>query len=299
MKGKLVVGLCNLPPRAMRGVTSAGMLLCASNEDHTRQAQTLSTDEFLPRTSAESATLRCFSRLFATPPPSLPSLSVKKALVVRDFFLFCFICKLDRTKFSRFLVLNQRRSNLSAIAASFRTAWPRTWSTPCPLPKKLPSETPYLSGSTVRAFAPRKRRGSSAVCRDGGNEDKSTRWRCQLGGSGDGDVVRRRMHFLCIGSRAMTRAVVGKAAHNRPRHVPQVSLLVTCFDSKGRPHHPARNHQELYTGRFSTWCGCLYHTCGAPRLGVGTFNVGFLRYPQQSDVSRPFTLAFRRRLFTR
>ena len=29
-----VVVLCNLKPRAMRGITSAGMLLCASNEDH-------------------------------------------------------------------------------------------------------------------------------------------------------------------------------------------------------------------------------------------------------------------------
>lgn len=37
MKGRLVVGLCNLPPRAMRGVLSAGMLLCASNEEHTRR----------------------------------------------------------------------------------------------------------------------------------------------------------------------------------------------------------------------------------------------------------------------
>lgn len=35
MRGRLVVGLCNLPPRAMRGVNSAGMLLCASNDDHT------------------------------------------------------------------------------------------------------------------------------------------------------------------------------------------------------------------------------------------------------------------------
>ncbi|CAM9724363.1 unnamed protein product, partial [Discosporangium mesarthrocarpum] len=36
MIGRLVVGLCNLPPRDMRGVESAGMLLCASNEAHTR-----------------------------------------------------------------------------------------------------------------------------------------------------------------------------------------------------------------------------------------------------------------------
>lgn len=34
--GKRVVVLCNLKPRAMRGVTSHGMLLCASNEDHTQ-----------------------------------------------------------------------------------------------------------------------------------------------------------------------------------------------------------------------------------------------------------------------
>lgn len=34
--GRSVVVLCNLKPRAMRGVTSHGMLLCASNEDHTK-----------------------------------------------------------------------------------------------------------------------------------------------------------------------------------------------------------------------------------------------------------------------
>ncbi|CAN0459341.1 unnamed protein product, partial [Ectocarpus sp. 12 AP-2014] len=34
MRGRMVVGLCNLPSRAMRGVTSSGMLLCASNDDH-------------------------------------------------------------------------------------------------------------------------------------------------------------------------------------------------------------------------------------------------------------------------
>ncbi|CAM9377462.1 unnamed protein product [Choristocarpus tenellus] len=34
--GRMVVGLCNLPPRAMRGVESSGMLLCASNEGHTK-----------------------------------------------------------------------------------------------------------------------------------------------------------------------------------------------------------------------------------------------------------------------
>lgn len=35
LRGRSVVVLCNLKPRAMRGVTSHGMLLCASNEDHT------------------------------------------------------------------------------------------------------------------------------------------------------------------------------------------------------------------------------------------------------------------------
>lgn len=35
MLGRSVVVLCNLKPRAMRGVTSQGMLLCVSNEDHT------------------------------------------------------------------------------------------------------------------------------------------------------------------------------------------------------------------------------------------------------------------------
>jgi methionine--tRNA ligase beta chain len=34
MVDRSVIVLCNLKPRAMRGVTSYGMLLCASNEDH-------------------------------------------------------------------------------------------------------------------------------------------------------------------------------------------------------------------------------------------------------------------------
>jgi methionine--tRNA ligase beta chain len=34
MQGRDVIVLCNLKPRAMRGVTSHGMLLCASNDDH-------------------------------------------------------------------------------------------------------------------------------------------------------------------------------------------------------------------------------------------------------------------------
>lgn len=36
MVGRNVIVLCNLKPRAMRGVTSYGMLMCASNEDHTQ-----------------------------------------------------------------------------------------------------------------------------------------------------------------------------------------------------------------------------------------------------------------------
>lgn len=36
MIGRSVVVLCNLKPRTMRGVTSYGMLLCASNEDHSK-----------------------------------------------------------------------------------------------------------------------------------------------------------------------------------------------------------------------------------------------------------------------
>lgn len=36
MRGRMVLGLCNLPARAMRGVVSSGMLLCASDEDRSR-----------------------------------------------------------------------------------------------------------------------------------------------------------------------------------------------------------------------------------------------------------------------
>lgn len=49
--GKRVVVLCNLKPRAMRGVTSHGMLLCASNEDHTQ------VDPLSPPEDAEIGTL--------------------------------------------------------------------------------------------------------------------------------------------------------------------------------------------------------------------------------------------------
>lgn len=33
---RLVVVLCNLKPRALKGITSNGMLLCASNVDHSK-----------------------------------------------------------------------------------------------------------------------------------------------------------------------------------------------------------------------------------------------------------------------
>uniref|UniRef100_A0A7S0ZE83 tRNA-binding domain-containing protein n=1 Tax=Timspurckia oligopyrenoides TaxID=708627 RepID=A0A7S0ZE83_9RHOD len=36
LNGRTVIVLCNLKPRAMRGIKSHGMLLCASNEDHTK-----------------------------------------------------------------------------------------------------------------------------------------------------------------------------------------------------------------------------------------------------------------------
>lgn len=47
MIGRSVVVLCNLKPRTMRGVTSHGMLLCASNEDHT-QVDPLAAPEGAP-----------------------------------------------------------------------------------------------------------------------------------------------------------------------------------------------------------------------------------------------------------
>ena len=36
MTNRDVIVLCNLKPRALKGIVSAGMLLCASNEDHTK-----------------------------------------------------------------------------------------------------------------------------------------------------------------------------------------------------------------------------------------------------------------------
>jgi tRNA-binding EMAP/Myf-like protein len=36
LQGSKVVVLCNLKPRSLKGVTSHGMLLCASNSDHSK-----------------------------------------------------------------------------------------------------------------------------------------------------------------------------------------------------------------------------------------------------------------------
>ncbi len=36
LRGRKVVVLCNLKPRPLRGVVSHGMLLCASNSDHSK-----------------------------------------------------------------------------------------------------------------------------------------------------------------------------------------------------------------------------------------------------------------------
>ena len=40
--------LCNLKPRAMRGITSAGKVLCASNEDHTEVWPLLAPEGCVP-----------------------------------------------------------------------------------------------------------------------------------------------------------------------------------------------------------------------------------------------------------
>lgn len=56
-----VVVLCNLKPRAMRGVTSFGMLLCASNEDHSQ------VDPLLPHQDASVGELVTFDGHMPTP----------------------------------------------------------------------------------------------------------------------------------------------------------------------------------------------------------------------------------------
>jgi len=61
LTGRKVVVLCNLKPRAMRGVTSAGMLLCASNEDHT------AVDPLCPPEEAEVGSLITFTGHKAEP----------------------------------------------------------------------------------------------------------------------------------------------------------------------------------------------------------------------------------------
>lgn len=56
-----VVVLCNLKPRAMRGVTSQGMLLCASNEDKTK------VDPLAPPPGCELGTLVTFKGHLSAP----------------------------------------------------------------------------------------------------------------------------------------------------------------------------------------------------------------------------------------
>eukprot|EP00904_Undaria_pinnatifida_P006920 jgi/Undpi1/3358/HiC_scaffold_15.g06731.m1 len=63
MRGRMVLGLCNLPPRAMRGVLSAGMLLCASNDDHTR------VDPLSPPEGAKVGELITFQGVLSAPAP--------------------------------------------------------------------------------------------------------------------------------------------------------------------------------------------------------------------------------------
>eukprot|EP00190_Bangiopsis_sp_CCMP1999_P004698 CAMPEP_0198728216 /NCGR_PEP_ID=MMETSP1475-20131203/7998_1 /TAXON_ID= ORGANISM="Unidentified sp., Strain CCMP1999" /NCGR_SAMPLE_ID=MMETSP1475 /ASSEMBLY_ACC=CAM_ASM_001111 /LENGTH=188 /DNA_ID=CAMNT_0044490521 /DNA_START=446 /DNA_END=1009 /DNA_ORIENTATION=- len=54
LTGRKVIVLCNLKPRAMRGITSQGMLLCASNADHTE------VDPLSPPEGAENGELVTF-----------------------------------------------------------------------------------------------------------------------------------------------------------------------------------------------------------------------------------------------
>lgn len=61
LKGRRVIVLCNLKPRAMRGVTSHGMLLCASDADHTV------VDPLMPPEDAEVGALITFEGHAAAP----------------------------------------------------------------------------------------------------------------------------------------------------------------------------------------------------------------------------------------
>ncbi|CAB1110734.1 unnamed protein product [Ectocarpus sp. CCAP 1310/34] len=71
MRGRMVVGLCNLPSRAMRGVTSSGMLLCASNDDHS------SVDPLSPPEGAKIGELITFEGVLSAPAP--PSSGASRA----------------------------------------------------------------------------------------------------------------------------------------------------------------------------------------------------------------------------
>eukprot|EP00752_Nemacystus_decipiens_P008790 g7844.t1 len=71
MRGRMVLGLCNLPARAMRGVASAGMLLCASNDDHTI------VDPLSPPEGAKVGELVTFDGVLSAPAP--PSSAASRA----------------------------------------------------------------------------------------------------------------------------------------------------------------------------------------------------------------------------
>eukprot|EP00903_Cladosiphon_okamuranus_P013138 g12252.t1 len=63
MRGRMVLGLCNLPTRAMRGIASAGMLLCASNDDRTI------VDPLSPPEGAKVGELVTFEGVLSAPAP--------------------------------------------------------------------------------------------------------------------------------------------------------------------------------------------------------------------------------------
>ncbi|CAM9110215.1 unnamed protein product [Ectocarpus sp. 6 AP-2014] len=71
MRGRMVVGLCNLPSRAMRGVASSGMLLCASNDDHS------SVDPLSPPEGAKIGEIITFEGVLSAPAP--PSSGASRA----------------------------------------------------------------------------------------------------------------------------------------------------------------------------------------------------------------------------
>ncbi|CAM9905825.1 unnamed protein product, partial [Scytosiphon promiscuus] len=71
LRGRTVLGLCNLPARNMRGVESAGMLLCASNDDRS------SVDPLSPPEGANVGELVTFEGILSAPVP--PGSSASRA----------------------------------------------------------------------------------------------------------------------------------------------------------------------------------------------------------------------------